>query len=84
MDFASGGFNKKEAIVLSFSENLQSCMEEKGATAYRVAKDNGIKQTTVSNWLGGKTPNVYLALRVAKYFGKRLEEMIGDEDSWES
>lgn len=79
MDFSSGGSNKKEVRVLAFSENLRACMDQKGITAYRVAKDNGIKQTTISNWLDGKTPNVYLALRVARYFGKQLEEMMGSE-----
>lgn len=64
---------------MTFSENLKACMDERGITAYRVAKDNGIKQTTISNWLYGKTPNAYLALRVAKYFGKQLDEMLGTE-----
>lgn len=61
---------------MAFSDSLKSCMEDKGVTAYRVAKDNNVSQQSVWNWLEGRAPQIDLAKRIADYFGKTLDEMM--------
>lgn len=39
---------------MKFSELLAEKMRENHETAYRLAKEIGVSQTTVSNWLTGK------------------------------
>lgn len=44
----------EEGPCLRFSETLAALMKEKGETNYRLAKEIGVSQTTVKNWLDGK------------------------------
>lgn len=39
---------------MEFAQNLKSVMESKSITMYRLAKELGIHQTTIKNWLEGK------------------------------
>ena len=39
---------------MRFSETLAALMKEKGESNYRLAKEIGVSQTTVANWLSGK------------------------------
>ena len=39
---------------MKFCETLAALMKEKGETNYRLAKEIGVSQTTVANWLSGK------------------------------
>lgn len=49
-----------------FSELLQ----KHNITAYKVSKDTGITQATLSDWKHGKsTPKVDKLLKIADYFG---------------
>lgn len=45
---------------MKFSETLQKMMQTKGVTRYRLAKDLGISQSTVTNWLEGRTPHPFM------------------------
>ena len=40
---------------MDFATTLDSIMKERGYSKYRVAKILGVSQTTVANWLAGKT-----------------------------
>lgn len=53
---------------------LEKLLEERGLTAYRVAKDTGIPTATLSNWKAGLyTPKADKLLKLANYFGVPLE-----------
>lgn len=54
-------------------------MEEKGVTAYRVAKDTGITQATLSRWKTGKvSPSIETLQVLAEYFGVTLDYLMGN------
>ena len=56
--------------IVNFSETLQKMMQTKGVTRYRLAKDLGISQSTVTNWLEGRTPHPFMMDKVYAYFGR--------------
>ena len=61
-------------------ERILNLMEEKGLTAYRVAKDTGISQVSFSDWKSGRSkPSIDTLLILSKYFGVTLEELVGEE-----
>lgn len=69
---SSNFVKREEARKIDFSEVLRSYMTRNYETNYRLAKDIGVSQTTVANWLAGKTtPSIH-------YFGK-LVSHYGDE-----
>lgn len=55
-------------------EVFERLCNEKGVTAYRVAKDTGIGTATLSNWKAGRsTPKIAKLQIIADYFGVPLE-----------
>lgn len=59
---------------MRFSETLASAMEKKGETNYRLAKEIGVSQTTVANWLSGKNvPIPSIRKLLDQHFGLSLE-----------
>lgn len=51
-------------------EKFKQLLEERGITAYRVAKDTGIPQTTFCDWKSGKSePKTDKLWKIADYFG---------------
>ncbi len=51
-------------------EKFSQLLQERNKTAYQVAKDTGITQTTLSDWKRGKcTPKVDKLMILADYFG---------------
>lgn len=55
---------------MTFCENLARLLKEKGETPYRLAKDLGCSESTVSYWLRGKTlPTPIMKKLVAQHFG---------------
>ena len=61
---------------MPFAENLVNLQKHKGVTNYRLAKDLGVRCTSVQNWRDGRMPRLHHAHAVAKYFGKSVEEMM--------
>ena len=54
------------------------CLDEKGITAYKVAKETGISTATLSSWKKGRyTPKKEKLQKIADYFGVRLEYLTG-------
>ena len=54
-------------------------MEEKGVTAYRVAKDTGITQATLSRWKTGRvSPSIETLQVLAEYFGVTIDYLMGN------
>jgi len=54
---------------------IQKLIKHKGITEYRLAKDIGIHQSTISKWKKGKGPSLETAYKVAAYFGVPVESL---------
>lgn len=54
---------------MNISKNLKRLMENKGVTAYRVAKDLNVSQTSIRNWLNGSSPHEFMLDKISAYFG---------------
>lgn len=54
---------------MNISKNLKRLMENKGVTAYRVAKDLNVSQTSIKNWLDGGNPHEFMLDKISAYFG---------------
>jgi putative transcriptional regulator len=56
--------------------NVQKERKKKGATQEELAKYVGVtRQTIIAIEKGNYTPSVTLAIKIAKYFGKHVEEL---------
>lgn len=62
---------------MGFGENLARLQEEHGETNYRLAKDIGVRQTSIKNWKNGIKPHPKNAKLVAKHYGVKVEELMG-------
>lgn len=60
----------KKAKPISFAAKLKELLDEKGETAYKLAKGTGIPQQTLSRFLLGQSANPTLdtLLRLARFF----------------
>ena len=54
---------------MQFSHRLSELMKITNTTAYRLAKEISVHQTTIKNWLDGKEPKVEQVLKLSNYFG---------------
>lgn len=60
-------------------KKFQKLLEEKNVTAYEVAKQTGIAQTTLSAWKNGEyTPKVDKLKLIAEYFGVSISYFLED------
>lgn len=55
--------------TVNFSETLKRLMEQKGISKYRLAKDLGVSQSSVANWINGSIPHEFMLDKIAAYFG---------------
>lgn len=61
---------------------FQRLMEERGITPYKVSKDTGIAQSTLSDWKNGKiTPKANKLETLAKYFNVSMDYFFGLESA---
>lgn len=61
-------------------EKFRQLLEERGITAYRVAKDTGLTPTVFYDWKSGKSnPKFDKLLAIAKYFGVPVEYFAEEE-----
>lgn len=61
---------------MKFSELLVTLMDERGETAYRLAKEMQISQSTVASWTGGnRIPQKYHIKVLAEHFGINRAEI---------
>jgi transcriptional regulator with XRE-family HTH domain len=59
----------------------EELLKEKGVTNYKVAKDTGIAQATLSDWKNGKsTPKNDKLQILADYFDVSLDYLVGNSD----
>lgn len=60
--------------------NFSRLIKQRKITAYRVAKETGISQSTLSDWKNGKsTPKVDKLMKIADYLNVPLEELLKDK-----
>ena len=50
-----------------------------GITDYRVAQETGIPTSTLTNWKKGRYTKVDKIMKLAKYFGVSLNDLVSDE-----
>lgn len=62
-------------------ERYELLCKEKGVSNYRVSKETGIPQATLSDWKNGKsTPKSDKLQIIADYFGVSVDYLIGKTD----
>lgn len=60
--------------------NFLKLINEKGVTHYRVSKDTGISQVTLSDWKAGRsTPKTDKLQKLAIYLGVTIEDLIRED-----
>lgn len=65
---------------MPFAQNFRFCMEQRGYSAYRLAKILGVSNQGVLNWLdGGNVPHKKTRQKIAEHFGITLAELDGNE-----
>ena len=61
---------------------FEGLLTERGKTAYRVAKDTGISDATLSSWKTGTyTPKIDKLQKIAQYFDVPIEYFLIAEES---
>ena len=70
--------DKHGGEILSFSKALSDLMADRHITNYRLAKDIGVHQSTVKNWLDGKKPSLMHAYKICDYFGVSMDELVAE------
>ena len=66
-------------------ERYEKLLEKNNVTNYRVSKETGITQTTLSNWKTGKiTPKTSTLKKIANYFGVSVSYFTDDTEPQES
>lgn len=59
---------------------IEKLMNERGITAYRLSKDTGIAQSSLSDWKTGKSkPGAEKLYILARYFGVPMEFFLQKE-----
>lgn len=62
-------------------EIFEKLLQEHGVTAYRVAKEAGVTQSTLSDWKRGKsTPKTENMKKIADYFGVTIDYLMTGKD----
>lgn len=66
---------------MSISKNLLRFMEERGESNYRLAKDLGVSQSTIANWLNGRKPTGIALKAIAAHYGCTVEDLLKEGDA---
>lgn len=66
-------------------ERFVQLLQEHGMTAYRVSKETGVTQTTLSDWKTGRAkPKTETLKKIADYFNVSLDWLVGQTDTTEN
>lgn len=64
---------------MGFAENLSNLMDYHNISMYRLAKEVGVHQTTIKNWLDGESePKIAALEKIAGLLGVSYDELLGD------
>ena len=59
---------------------FEQLLQQNSITTYRLCKDTGISQTTISNWKSGRSmPKQDKLQKIAEYFGVTVDYLMGNE-----
>ena len=62
-------------------ERFMQLLQEKSITPYRVSKETGVTQTTLSDWKTGRaTPRTATLQKIADYFNVSLDWLTGNSE----
>ncbi len=62
-------------------ERFMQLLQENNITAYRVSKETGVTQTTLSDWKTGRgTPKTATLKKIADYFNVSLDWLTGNSE----
>lgn len=62
-------------------ERFVQLLQENNVTPYRVSKETGVKQTTLSDWKTGRaTPKTATLQKIADYFKVSLDWLTGNSE----
>ena len=63
------------------TQRIFTLIEQRGITAYRLAKDVGLNPTRLSDWKSGKgNPKPDAVAKIADYFGVSVDFLLGRTD----
>ncbi len=69
--------NDAQTLRIDSYSRFDSLMKAKGVSAYRVAKDLDITQSTLSDWKSGRSmPKTDKLSKIAEYFGVTIEYFV--------
>lgn len=61
-------------------EIFEQLLQKHNISAYRVAKEAGVTQTSLSNWKSGRnTPSTSTLQKIADYFGVTIDYLMTGE-----
>ena len=67
---------------MGFSDNLQKLMDDANVNTVTLGKALDVSDESVSNWKKGKSlPKLDVAMRIAKFFGITLGELVGENQN---
>ena len=62
-------------------ERFEQLLQKRGVTPYKVSKETGVTQTSLSNWKSGrKKPSAKTLQKMADYFGVTVGYLMGTEE----
>ena len=68
-------------IKIIVAERIKELMKVEGISQYALAKQLGISQSTICNWLNGKKePSIESLWKIADFFGETIDYVVGRED----
>ena len=63
---------------MNFPQNLKKLMTDRKLSAYKMANDLHCSQTTIRNWVDGKTtPQPRTIIQLCEYFDVSEEKLLG-------
>lgn len=69
-------------VGVEMYERFVELLQEEGITAYRVSKETGVTQTTLSDWKTGRAiPKTATLQKIADYFGVTLDWLCGNSNT---
>jgi len=68
---------KNELVI---NKVLKTLMKESGETLASLAKATSVPKSTISEWLGNRSPNLIQAVKVANHLGVSLHFLLFGED----
>lgn len=62
-------------------ERFEQLLQKRGVTPYKVSKETGVTQTSLSNWKSGRNaPSAKTLQKLADYFGVTVGYLMGTEE----